>query len=203
MGILAINIRKLRQIVGLTQENLAKLLDVGTTTVNNIESGYIEAPPLKLLEKLAEIFNTTPDALIGRAPLDTQEGRAVYVAESIAGEISLLENAKIIDTVFIDSSELHGYSYIGLKVNDNSMCDERIFFGETVIVRQNAVVKNGDIVAVTYNHHSSIIRKYFSKDDVVILKPCNHVANYEEIHLDKKKDNIKVIGKIVKVIRNL
>lgn len=203
MGILAINIRKLRQIVGLTQENLAKLLDVGTTTVNNIESGYIQTPPVKLLEKLAEIFNTTPEALIGRAPLDTQEGRAVYVAESISGEISLLENAKIIDTVFMDSSELHGYSYIGLKVNDNSMCDERLFFGDTVIVRQNAMVKNGDIVAVTYKHQESVIRKYFSKDDIVILKPCNHMGNYEEIHLNKEKDNVKVIGKVVKVIRDL
>jgi len=203
MGILAVNVRKLRKIVGLTQENLAKLLDVGKTTINNIETGYVQTPPLTLLEKLAAVFNTTPDALLGKAPLDTQEGRAVYVAESIGYEVSLLENAKIIDTVFIDTKELHGYSYVGLKVNDNSMCDEKLFFGDTVIVRQNAMVKNGDVVAVAYNEHSSIIRKIFSKDNIVILKPCTNVGNYEEIHLDKEKDRIKVIGKVVKVIRDL
>lgn len=203
MGILAVNIRKLRKMTGLTQENLATLVGCGVTSVNNIETGYLEAPHLKIMEKLALIFNTTPNALLGREPLDTREGRAVYVAESIGYEVALLENAKIIDTVFIDTKELHGYSYIGLKVNDNAMCDAKLFSGDTVIVRQNAILKNGDIVAVAYNNESSIIRKIFFRDNIVILKPCTNVGNYREIYLDKEKDKIKVIGKVVKTTRNI
>ena len=203
MGILAINVKKLRKITGLTQENLATLLDVGKTTINNIESGYLAAPSEKLLEKLAQVFNTTANALLGIEPLDTSEGRAVYVAESVSYEMPLLEIAKIIDTVFIDTKELHGYSYIGLKVNDNSMNNEKLFAGDTVIVRQNAMIRNGDIVAVAYNGESSIIRKIFTMDEKVILKPCENEGKYKEIHLDKTKDKIKAIGKVVKVMRNL
>ena len=62
MGILAINVRKLRKMTGLTQGNLSTLINVGETTINNIESGYLEAPPEKILEKIAMIFGTTSGA---------------------------------------------------------------------------------------------------------------------------------------------
>ena len=140
---------------------------------------------------------------MGIEPLDTSEGRAVYVAESVSYELPLIENAKVIDTVFIDTKELHGYSYIGLRVNDNSMSGEKIFAGDTVIIRQNAMIRNGDIVAVAYNTQDSVIRRIFTMEDTVLLKPCANEGNDEEVTLNKTKDKIKVIGKVVKVIRNL
>ena len=203
MGLLAINIRAVRKRKGITIEQLADLLKIGKTTLYNVETGYTQSLPDGILEKLAKVFGTTKEGLLGNEPLVTDEGRAVYVTEYLSYDKPFLELDKIVETVFIDEKELHGYKYIGLKVHDNAMCNEKIFFGDTVIVRQNAVLKDGDIAAVIYKNNNSIIRKYFFDGKTVLLKPCTDIGNYEEIRLEKEKDRIVAIGKVVKVIRDL
>lgn len=206
MGILAINIQAVRKRKGLTLEQLAELLNIGKTTLYNVETGYTKTLPDGIIEKLAAIFGTTVGGLLGNEPLVTDEGRAVYVTDSISYEKPFLELDKIVETVFIDEKELHGYKYIGLKVKDNAMCNEKIFLGDTVVVRQNAILKNGDIAAVVMKDNDGIVRKYFCEEDTVILKPCTNVGEYEEIRLKRKKDGndgILAIGKVVKVIRDL
>lgn len=58
-------IRQLREDRGWTQEDLAKLLKVSTPTITEYETGKKISRPDKL-DKLANIFKTTIDYLIGR-----------------------------------------------------------------------------------------------------------------------------------------
>lgn len=58
-------IKKLREEVGWRQEDLAKKLDVGKSTVGEWETGKKTPRPDKLI-KLAEIFNTSIDYLLGK-----------------------------------------------------------------------------------------------------------------------------------------
>lgn len=58
------NIAKLRKERGLTQEQLANLLNVSVAAVSKWETGS-NRPNLELLPDLAEVFQVSIDALIG------------------------------------------------------------------------------------------------------------------------------------------
>jgi len=58
-------IRLYRKAEGLTQMQLAEKLGVGRTTVGEYEAGRNE-PDVKMLIKLADIFDISLDELLGR-----------------------------------------------------------------------------------------------------------------------------------------
>ena len=61
---LQINIRKLREKGGLSQEKLARLADVANNTIIKIESGENQNPTLETLQKIARALDITIDDLV-------------------------------------------------------------------------------------------------------------------------------------------
>ena len=61
---LQINIRKLREKSGLSQEKLARLADVANNTIIKIESGENQNPTLETLQKIAKALDITIDDLV-------------------------------------------------------------------------------------------------------------------------------------------
>ena len=58
-------VKELRNKEGITQRELAEILEVNFTYVSKIENDRIEAPPSeKLIRKLAKVLKTDPDALV-------------------------------------------------------------------------------------------------------------------------------------------
>ena len=62
---IAENIKFNRKIKGLTQEQLANLLNGKKSLISNYENGY-STPDIYTLVKLADIFQVTLDELVGR-----------------------------------------------------------------------------------------------------------------------------------------
>jgi len=58
------NIRKLREKRGLSQEKLARLADVANNTIIKIESGENQNPTLETLQKIAKALDITIDNLV-------------------------------------------------------------------------------------------------------------------------------------------
>lgn len=58
-------IRRLRLARGITQTRLAEKLGVSKQSVSNWENNNIQ-PSVELLEKLADFFSVSTDALLGR-----------------------------------------------------------------------------------------------------------------------------------------
>lgn len=203
MNLFGINVSLMRKRIGLTQKELAERVGVGETTIQNIETGYLSSPPQSLTEKLCTAFDTTCDGLLGLTPLDVGErSRAIYVTDSISNDKPFLEIDKIVDTIFIDRDELRGYEYIGLRISDNAMEKSRICCGDTVLVRKDAIVKNGDIVVAVYKDSDSVVRRYYKNSNQVILKSDDE-KYYPDIILDTEMDRFVVIGKVVKCLFNL
>lgn len=65
-SILSNRLKNLREDADLKQHQLAEKLGVGRTTVAGYESGKIPNPPVDILIKYADIFNTSIDYLCGR-----------------------------------------------------------------------------------------------------------------------------------------
>ena len=61
---LAKNIKKLRKQKGLSQDRLSKLADVSNNTIIKIESGGIQNPTIKTVQKIAKALGVKMDDLI-------------------------------------------------------------------------------------------------------------------------------------------
>ena len=70
------NIAKFRKNAGLTQESLAQRLEVTNQAVSKWESDQC-CPDITLLPKLADIFETTIDALFDRKVITSAEAPEV------------------------------------------------------------------------------------------------------------------------------
>ena len=198
MGMLAAHIKSLRKNAGLTQKQLGMRIGVGATTINNIESGYLTAPAMKIVDALAEVFNTDSYSLLNRISLDVGErAKMVHIVSSVSSRKPFIEIEKIVETAFLDREEMRGFEYMGIKMPDKSMIEEAIKEGSSVIVRQDAVLQNGDIIAAIYNDNDAVIRTYYKDGDTVCLKAANSSGLYPDIVIDVKKDRFVAIGKVV------
>ena len=201
MNIFGAHIAGLRLSAGISQKQLAERIGTGITTVKNIESGYISSPAESLVEKLAEVFGTDPFSLLNRISLPVSEkGKMVHVVSDISCSKPFLEVNKIVETVFIERDKYYGYEYMGVKMSDNSMIGAHICPGDSVIVRQDALVKNGDIVLAVYNDMDGIVRRYYRTDESVVLKAENSDGLYPDIRIVLGKDRFVLIGKVIKWI---
>lgn len=63
---LAKNLKKFRKQKKLSQEKLARLLDISYNTISKIEAGKAKNPTFETLSKLADVFGISIDELTGR-----------------------------------------------------------------------------------------------------------------------------------------
>ena len=64
---LAKNLKRLRKQKKLSQEKLARLVDISYNTISKIEAGKAKNPTFDTLAKLADVFGISIDELTGRA----------------------------------------------------------------------------------------------------------------------------------------
>ena len=83
-------ISELRKQAGMSQFQLAKVLDIATSTLGMYETGKRE-PSLKVMNRIANYFNVTTDYLLGR-PEKKDDDNVDYVALDKA-----LDNARSFD----------------------------------------------------------------------------------------------------------
>jgi transcriptional regulator with XRE-family HTH domain len=60
------NLRRLRKQKKLSQEKLARLIDISYNTISKIEAGKAKNPTFETLSKLADVFDISIDELVGR-----------------------------------------------------------------------------------------------------------------------------------------
>lgn len=112
-----------------------------------------------------------------------------------AGEpIEAIENKKMIE---VDRSLLSkGGNHYALKVSGNSMIDEGIFDGDTVIVREQQVAENGEKVVALVNGNEATLKKFYFENNRVRLQPAN--PSFPPIF----PEEIMIQGKVVGLISN-
>ena len=72
MADFASTIKRLRTERGVTQEQLAAMLNVSRSTIGMYETGSRE-PDFETCEAIADIFNVDMDYLIGRSPVERKK----------------------------------------------------------------------------------------------------------------------------------
>lgn len=209
------NIKQLREEKSLSMKEVSTHLGIPYTTYVNYEKGVRE-PSSEMLIKIAKYFDVSIDYLIGRTNAkrsymsDTErEGKLppgafpyhpthkIPILGYISAGLPLYAEQHIEGYTYTDLNG--GAEYFGLIVKGDSMNAARIYPGDTLIVRRQESVENGEIAVVMVNDENATVKHFKQKGDVVVLTPqSTNPINQPQIY-NLKNTNIKIIGKVVRV----
>jgi repressor LexA len=172
--------RKLRrEVLGLTQEQLAKRLGTTRMTITRYESGTRRISSV-IQVALKQLASSTRIPMAG-----------------IIAAGSPLEPVPQSEFVDVPSAMARSGENFALRVKGESMREEGILPGDLVIAHKQATARNGQTVVALVNGEATI-KKYYRKADRIELHPAN--ANMKPI-LVGPEDEFEIQGIVVGVIR--
>jgi repressor LexA len=176
----AIDLKRFREQLGLTQQQLADTLHTTRVSVARYEAGMRRIPGMVqvALERLSRV---------------TEIPMAGMVAAGLP-----IEPVSQFELIDVPPSMLRGGDTFALRVKGESMKDEGILPGDLVVVRKQETAKNGQTVVALVNHDATI-KIYFKKDSHIELHPAN--AAMQPI-IVKPSDAFHIEGILIGVIRH-
>ena len=100
-------------------------------------------------------------------------------------------------TITVSRDEVGSGKFFALRVAGNSMIDEGIFDGDTVVIRQQAVAENGQMVVAIIDDGGATLKKLYRENGRFRLQPANQNM------LPFFRTDVEIRGVVVKIDRNL
>ena len=142
----------------------------------------------KFINKHSHLTNENIKSQIGQIPL-----LGKIAAGSPIEAISNYGEYLDVPSLFLTSEGCYA-----LHVEGDSMIDEGIFDGDTVIINKKTDIQNGDIVVALIDKEEATLKKFRKKGDSIALEPAN--KNYKtQIY---GPDRIVIQGKMSGLIRS-
>lgn len=199
-------LRNLRKSSKLTMKELGDIIGVSESTISLYENSKRE-PDFNTLKRIAQYFNVTTDYLLeNEENINTEKinkkGIEIPVLREVRAGLPIEAVENIIDYEEITEKMASKGEYFALRIKGDSM--KPIFIeGDTIIVRKQTVVDNGDIAIVLVNGDEYIVKKLYKKNNGITLIPSNN--KYEPMFFSKDEVNnlpVTVIGKVVELRRD-
>ena len=194
-------IKHQRQLLGLTQEELAQKLGLQKSAIAKYENGRVENIKRTTILKMSEIFNCSPSFLLDVNDGFQQEIKAVRipVLGRVAAGIPFDAIEEIVDYEEIPEAMAREGEYFGLRIKGDSM-EPKISNGDIVIVRKQDDADDGDIVIALVNGNEGCCKRLRKYDNGIALVSTNPA--YDPMYFSGKEvDDIPV--KIVGIVREL
>ncbi len=175
-------LKELRLENNYSQEEVANHLYITQGAYAHYEGGRSQ-PPLKIIAKLATLYNVSIDYLMAitdnRQPLKdpilkvSKKIIKVPILGTIAAglPIEAIQNIEDYEDVIVPKSE-DEKSYFCIRVKGNSM-EPRIKNGDLIICKKQNDVDTGDIAAVLINGHEATVKKIKKDENGIWLIPNN------------------------------
>jgi repressor LexA len=174
------DLKRIREQLGLTQQQLADTLHTTRVSVARYESGMRRIPGMV------------------QVALD-QLGRSSEIP--MAGMVAAgapIEPVLQSELVDVPPSMLRGGNTFALRVKGESMKEDGILPGDLVVIRKQETARNGQTIVALVNHEATI-KTYFKKDSHIELHPAN--AAMKPI-IVRQSDTFHIEGILVGVIRH-
>ncbi len=193
-------LRALRQAHHMTLEEVAQKLGTSRQTIHRYENGVIANIPSERVEALAEVYGTTPAALMGW----DEEGLPAYpgILSITRHSVPILGDIACGEPVFAEE-QCEGYAIAGddfaadfcLRARGDSMIGARIYDGDLVFVTSQNSVDNGEIAVVVIDGEATLKRVYYyPAEQKLILSPEN--PRYAPlVYIGSELDQIRILGK--------
>ncbi|MBR2342667.1 MAG: helix-turn-helix domain-containing protein [Clostridia bacterium] len=196
----ATKLHELRKARGLTLSELALRVGTSKQTIHRYENGTITNIPPEKVEALAYALAVSPSELMGwGTPFDYENVRALSVKRlPLLGEIACGEPiyAEAEYETYIAADE-HLDADFCLLARGDSMIGARIYDGDTVYIRSQDSVDNGEIAAVIINDEATLKRVYFFPNEAKLVLSPENPRYAPLVYLGEELNSIKILGKAV------
>ena len=201
-------IKFLRKSKGMSLEQLAELIGTSRQTVHRYENGTISNIPHDKIEALARALHTTPASLMGwdeSGEFSSFNNISNTNLKSVKTKrLPVLGNVACGEPIF--ATEEHDYyATVGveigadfcLKAKGDSMINARIFDGDTLFVKKQETVEDGEIAVVLIDDEATVKRVYFDRENgILTLMPEN--PTYKPMrYMGSRLNSIRILGKVV------
>lgn len=200
----------------LTQQLLAEKVGISRSYMGDIESGRTY-PTLVVLDAIARACNVSLDffgndeeqirQFLKDTAADGKNENAELLRIPVLGVISagnpLLAEQNIIGYEYLPQDVAKTGEYFGLRVSGDSMNNSRIHNGDIVLVRKQEDIENGEIAVVLVDGENATVKRFFRAGAMVTLMPDSSNKDHLPRFIDTTKNEVKILGKVVKVIINL
>ncbi len=175
------DLKQARQMLGLTQAELAEALHTTRMSITRYESGTRRIPGMiqVALKQLASV------------PLVQMAG--VVAAGEPIEPVPQSEHVEVPPTM------LQGGESFALRVKGESMRDDGILPGDLVIVHKQATARNGQTIVALVNSEATI-KKFYRKGNRIELHPANALMKPIIV---TDRDDFRIEGMVIGVIRHL
>ena len=174
------DLRRIRDGLGLTQQQLADALHTTRVSIARYETGMRRIPGMV------------------RVALDQLQRKTEIPMAGLVAAGSPIDPVLQSELVEVPASMLRGRNTFALRVKGESMKDEGILPGDLVVVQKQETAQNGQTVVALVNREATI-KTYFKKDSHIELHPAN--AAMQPI-LVQPSDEFHIEGIVIGVIRH-
>lgn len=210
------NLKKLREERNMSQEQLGELLGVSKSTVGMYEQGNRE-PKHSILMDIARLFKVSVDSLLGYCSEASDTNDDLIEIEKLGIEKPDFANFPVLgkiscglpilcveeNDIFVSASSDIRADFC-LTASGDSMINAQIFDGDTIFIRHQHMVNNGEIAAVIVNDEEVTLKRvyYYPERGQLILQPENPLHS-PQVYSDEELNHIRVIGRAVAVTHSL
>ena len=180
----------------MTQLELSKKLNVGTTSVSNWCRG-IKSPRMDKVDAMCKIFNCKrSDLMEDKDESQSTNSVTINVLGRVAAGIPLDAIEEIIDTEEISEKMASEGEYFALKIAGDSM-EPKISNGDVVIVRKQSDADDGDLVIAMVNGNNAVCKRLKKYAEGIALVSNNPL--YEPMYFSIKdiaEKSVTILGKV-------
>ena len=197
-------IKKSRIEKGLTQEELAKLMDITRNAVGAWENGRA-LPTAKSFPKLASVLGVSVAYLqmesdypiATEIPLPEDFKRIPIIATVKCGTDGLAFED---DGGFVNVENKHGEDLRAFLCKGDSMVNEGIHDGDVAIVRIQDTVESGELAIVVIGGDEGTLKRVRYQNDALILEAAN--PSYPaRVFTGVDRAVVHIVGKVVETRR--
>ncbi len=199
---IANNIKVRRRELGYTLEEIAKRLGTSRQTVHRYETGVISNIPSDKVELLADVLDVTPSYLMGWDDLlpktTITNGNLAAEQKDVPAVSSVVDGKLCFEKQNIKMCVQAGHRLnvdFAITADDDSMTGAFIRAGDTVFVKKQGLVDQGEIAVVLIDDKIEL-KRYYKYGDTVVLRPEN--SSYSDIVINTRQGTkFRIIGKAV------
>lgn len=199
-------IKKARIEKGLTQEELAKLMDVTRNAVGAWENGRA-LPPAKNFPRLASLLGVstaylqmeTDSPLLNEIPMPEDVLKIPIIATVKCG-VNGLAFEEDVGTVNVQKK--HGDDLRAFRCKGDSMINAGIHDGDVAIVRIQDTVESGELAIVVINGDEGTLKRVNVQNDAIILESANPMFP-ARVFTGVDRAVVHIVGKVIEIRRIL
>ena len=194
------NIKSRRADLGLTLEEVAKIVGVSRQPIQRYESGVIASIPSDRIEKLAQALNTTPAFVMfgNRVAPPHKKGTRIPVLGRVAAGIPIEAITDVDDWEEIPESMAKTGEYFALRIKGESM-SPKLQPGDVVIVKKQNDVDTGDTAIVLVNGNDATVKQIKKTEAGIMLVGLNLEVYQPHFYSNKEIEElpVQIIGKVI------